>query len=69
MSIGIIHDDNANVSESLRGLDSCPGRFGNAFAGVLIGKRYLHKVKISAVQTLTGVLLFALALLLLAGWI
>ena len=40
-----------------------------AFAGVLLGKRYLHKVKIDLVQTLTGVLLFALALLLLAGWI
>lgn len=40
-----------------------------AFAGVLLGKRYLHKVKISAVQTLTGVLLFLLALLLIAGWI
>jgi len=40
-----------------------------AFAGVLAGKRYLDKVKISAVQTLTGVLLFLLALLLMAGWI
>jgi uncharacterized membrane protein YfcA len=40
-----------------------------AFCGVLIGKRYLHKVTIGAVQTLTGLLLFGIAVLLAAGLI
>lgn len=38
-----------------------------AFAGVLIGKRYLHKVTMKAVQTLTGVLLLLIAVALGAG--
>lgn len=33
-----------------------------AFAGVLLGKRYLHKVTITAVQDLTGILLLVIAL-------
>ena len=40
-----------------------------AFTGVLIGKQFLHKVTIHAVQTLTGILLFAIAVLLGAGLI
>lgn len=40
-----------------------------AFAGVLLGKRYLHKVKITAVQLLTGLLLLLVALLLSLGLI
>ncbi len=38
-----------------------------AFAGVLVGKRYLHKVTMKSVQTLTGVLLTGIALLLGLG--
>jgi hypothetical protein len=38
-----------------------------AFAGVLAGKRYLHKVTMKSVQTLTGVLLAGIALLLGLG--
>ena len=38
-----------------------------AFAGVLIGKRYLHKVTMRSVQTLVGVLLFGVGLALLLG--
>jgi hypothetical protein len=38
-----------------------------AFAGVLLGKRYLHKVTMRSVQTLVGVLLFAVGLALLLG--
>ena len=40
-----------------------------AFAGVLLGKRYLHKVKITSVQLLTGVLLLVIAVLLGSGLI
>jgi len=40
-----------------------------AFAGVLIGKRYLHKVKMDWVQALTGFLLLTVALLLGSGLI
>jgi len=40
-----------------------------AFAGVLIGKRYLHKVTMSVVQTITGILLAGIALALGAGLI
>jgi uncharacterized membrane protein YfcA len=32
-----------------------------AFAGVLIGKRFLHKLTISLVQTITGILLLVIA--------
>lgn len=38
-----------------------------AFAGVVLGKRFLHQVTIGAVQKLTGVLLFGVALGLAAG--
>lgn len=38
-----------------------------ACAGVLIGRRFLHKVTMTAVQALTGVLLLAIALALGAG--
>lgn len=40
-----------------------------AFAGVLTGKRFLHKVTMASVQTLVGILLFAVALGLISGWI
>lgn len=40
-----------------------------AFAGVLIGKRHLHKVTIGAVQVLTGLLLALVAVLLGSGLI
>ena len=38
-----------------------------AFAGVLVGKRFLHKVTMESVQVLTGVLLLGIALALGAG--
>jgi hypothetical protein len=38
-----------------------------AFAGVLIGKRYLHKVTMHGVQTLTGLLLLVISVLLGSG--
>ena len=38
-----------------------------AFCGVMLGKRYLHKVTMRSVQTLVGVLLFAVGLALLFG--
>jgi uncharacterized membrane protein YfcA len=38
-----------------------------AFAGVMIGKRYLHKVTMKSVQTLVGALLFGVGLALLLG--
>ena len=40
-----------------------------AFAGVLTGKRYLHKVTMKTVQTLTGILLLVIALALGSGLI
>ncbi len=40
-----------------------------AFTGVLIGKRWLHKVKMGWVQNLTGTLLFVIAVLLGTGLI
>jgi len=40
---------------------------GAAFVGVLFGKRFLHKVTMKAVQTLTGILLLGIALALGAG--
>ena len=40
-----------------------------AFAGVIIGKRYLHKVTIKTIQTITGVLLMIIALALGSGMI
>ena len=39
----------------------------SAFCGVLLGKRYLHKVKMTSVQTLVGVLLFGVGLALVTG--
>jgi uncharacterized membrane protein YfcA len=38
-----------------------------AFAGVMLGKRFLHKVTMKTVQTLVGVLLLGIALALGAG--
>jgi uncharacterized protein len=38
-----------------------------AFAGVMIGKRWMHKVTMNAIQWLTGFLLLAIALALGAG--
>ena len=38
-----------------------------AFCGVLLGKRFLHKVKMTSVQTLVGVLLFGVGLALVTG--
>lgn len=40
-----------------------------AFAGVLVGKRYLHKVTMRSIQTLVGLLLFAVAIGLITGLI
>jgi uncharacterized membrane protein YfcA len=39
----------------------------SAFCGVLLGKRYLHKVTMSSVQTLVGLLLFGVGLALVTG--
>jgi len=39
----------------------------SAFCGVLLGKRYLHKVTMSSVQTLVGLLLFGVGLALVIG--
>ena len=38
-----------------------------AFAGVVIGKRWLHKVSMPVVQTVTGILLLLIAVSLCAG--
>lgn len=38
-----------------------------AFCGVMIGKRYLHKVTMSAIQTLVAMLLFGVGLALVFG--
>jgi uncharacterized membrane protein YfcA len=38
-----------------------------AFAGVLIGNRFLHKIPMRTVQTLTGILLLGIALALGTG--
>jgi len=38
-----------------------------AFCGVMIGKRYLHKVTMGSIQTLVGVLLFGVGLALVVG--
>jgi uncharacterized membrane protein YfcA len=38
-----------------------------AFAGVMTGKRYLHKVKMKSVQILVGVLLFGVGVALILG--
>ena len=39
----------------------------SAFCGVLLGKQFLHKVKMTSVQTLVGVLLFGVGLALVTG--
>jgi len=39
----------------------------SAFCGVLLGKRFLHKVKMTSIQTLVGVLLFGVGLALVSG--
>ena len=39
----------------------------SAFCGVLLGKRYLHKVTMISIQTLVGVLLFGVGLALVTG--
>lgn len=39
----------------------------SAFAGVMVAKRYLHKITMNTVQTLTGVFLFGIALALGSG--
>lgn len=38
-----------------------------AFAGILIGKRYLHKLTMSAIQNITGILLMGISMALLTG--
>ena len=38
-----------------------------AFAGVMIGRRFLHKITMKTVQTLTGVLLLGIAVALGSG--
>ena len=38
-----------------------------AFCGVLVGKRYLHKVTMKSVRTLVGILLFGVGFALLTG--
>lgn len=40
-----------------------------AFCGVLLGKRFLHKVTMKSIQTLVGILLFGVGLALLSGLI
>jgi len=39
----------------------------SAFCGVMLGKRFLHKVRMTSVQTLVGILLFAVGLALISG--
>jgi len=39
----------------------------SAFCGVLLGKRFLHKVKMTSIQTLVGILLFGVGLALVSG--
>jgi hypothetical protein len=39
----------------------------SAFCGVLIGKKFLHKVKMTSVRTLVGVLLFGVGISLVTG--
>jgi uncharacterized membrane protein YfcA len=39
----------------------------SAFCGVMLGKRFLHKVTMTSVQTLVGILLFGVGLALVTG--
>jgi uncharacterized membrane protein YfcA len=41
----------------------------SAFCGVLLGKRFLHKVTMASVQTLVGLLLFGVGLALVTGYL
>lgn len=41
----------------------------SAFAGVMIGKRFIHKVTMETIQTATGIMLTAIAVLFIAGLI
>lgn len=56
------------VRESGMGAQVLTG-IGMAWLGVMIGKRYLHKVTMERVQTITGILLLAIACALGAGLI
>jgi uncharacterized membrane protein YfcA len=40
---------------------------GSAFCGVLLGKKFLHKVTMTSIQTLVGLLLFGVGLALVIG--
>jgi uncharacterized membrane protein YfcA len=40
-----------------------------AFAGIFIGKRYLHKITMRTIQTITGVLLLGISTALLTGFL
>jgi len=39
----------------------------SAFCGVMLGKRFLHKVRMTSIQTLVGILLFGVGLALISG--
>jgi hypothetical protein len=39
----------------------------SAFCGVLLGKKFLHKVTMASIQTLVGTLLFGVGLALVVG--
>ena len=39
----------------------------SAFAGVFLGKKYLHKLTMKSIQTITGVMLLGIAAALLSG--
>jgi uncharacterized membrane protein YfcA len=41
----------------------------SAFCGVLLGRRFLHKVTMTSVQTLVGLLLFGVGLALVTGYL
>ncbi len=39
----------------------------SAFFGVMLGKKFLHKVRMTSIQTLVGILLFGVGLALITG--
>ena len=41
----------------------------SAFCGVMLGKRFLHKVTMTSIQTLVGLLLFGVGLALISGFL
>jgi uncharacterized membrane protein YfcA len=41
----------------------------SAFCGVMLGKRFLHKVTMTSIQTLVGILLFGVGLALVGGFL